>query len=38
MNSSELQQLIMQHDRIVNPSHNEFSKKIGCSSDDFEIL
>eukprot|EP00347_Sterkiella_histriomuscorum_P005633 403355851 len=33
----ELQQLIQHHDRIVNPTNNEHSKKIGCQCSDFEI-
>lgn len=26
------------HDRIVNPTNNEYSKRIGCQSSDFEII
>ena len=26
------------HDWIVNPFNNEYSKKIGCASADFEII
>jgi hypothetical protein len=34
----DLQVLIQNHDRFVNPRGNENAKKIGCQRSDFQVL
>lgn len=34
----DLNQLIINHDKFINPRGNENAKKVGCAKSDFQVL